>query len=83
MSIKRALTDLISHVNVKSAPFCEQSAYEVMLKILLMMEISDSFGLKGYIIRDTRRCFEKDEFRSKSILPRQQHMDLGGRSYEI
>ena len=71
MSRKRALTDLISHVNVASAPFCEQSAYDVMLKILLMMEISDRFRFEGYIIRDTRRCFEKDEFRLKSIRPHQ------------
>ena len=62
MSRKRALTDLISHVSVESAPFCEQSAYDVMLKILLMMEISDSVGLKSLIIRDTGRCFEEDEF---------------------
>ncbi len=82
MSRKRALTDLISHVDVDSDSFCEQSAYDVMLRILLMMEISESFGLKSYIIRDTRRCFEKDEFRSKSILPCGQAMDVGGRFCE-
>ena len=52
MSRKRALTDLISHVNVESAPFCEQSAYDVMLKILLMMEISDRFRVER--IHNTR-----------------------------
>ena len=77
MSRKRALTDLISHVDVESAPFCEQSAYDVMLKILLMMEISDSFRFKDDIIRDTRRCFEKDEFGLNSISPHQPYTDLG------
>ena len=52
MSRKRALTDLISHVSVESAPFFEQSAYDVMLKILLMMEISDRFWVER--IHNTR-----------------------------
>ena len=82
MSRKRELTDLISHVNVESSPFCEQTAYDVMLEILLMMEISDSFRFKNDIIRDTRRCFEKDEFRLKSVLPDKQTMDVGGRFCE-
>ena len=82
MSRKRALTDLISQVNVESAPFCEQSAYDVMLKILLMIKISDRFRVEKYIIRDTRRCFEKDEFRLKSVLPDKQTMDGGGRFCE-
>ena len=47
-----------------------------------MMEISDSFRFKNDIIRDTRGCFEKDEFRLKSVLPDKQTMDVGGRFCE-
>ena len=82
MSRKRALTDLISQVSAESALFCEQSAYDVMLKILLMMEISDSFMFKGDIIRDTRQGFEKDQCRWELVLLYEQIMNLGGKFRE-